>query len=289
MVSMFSTSQNRISEYFNKFGKSVFTFLELSNILIQNKLDWRLSKKIKVKKFIEELIKINKLKKIEFKFPHAQIYRYIWGETSIYKIGISLENNSYFSHHTAMYLHNLTNQVPLSIYVNIEQTPKKNIESQLKQENIDRAFSCAPRITKNITTYKGFTIFLLNGKNTGRLGVIEVETPEKEILPVTNVERTLIDITVRPVYSGGVVQVLEAYKRAREKVSINKLVSMLKRIKYTYPFHQAIGFYLDKAGYQESQINLLKEQEIKYNFYLAYQMIETEFSEKWKIFYPKGF
>ena len=34
---------------------------------------------------------------------------------------------------------------------------------------------------------------------------------------LTNIERTLIDIAVRPVYSGGVFEVLKAYRLAKDK------------------------------------------------------------------------
>ena len=45
-------------------------------------------------------------------------------------------------------------------------------------------------------------------------------------LAITNIERTLIDATVRPLYSGGVYEVFEAYRRAAEHISVNKLAAM---------------------------------------------------------------
>jgi hypothetical protein len=39
--------------------------------------------------------------------------------------------------------------------------------------------------------------------------------PEALGIPVTNLERTLIDITVRPDYAGGVQNVLDAFRIAR--------------------------------------------------------------------------
>ena len=143
-------------------------------------------------------------------------------------------------------------------------------------------------MTNNIAIFGDQKIFLLNGKNTGRLGVEEFQSNGK--IAVTNVERTLIDISVRPFYSGGISQVLNAYKLAKEKdVSINKLTSLLEKISHIYPYHQVIGFYLETAGYKESQIELLNRFEIKYNFYLTYNMKETEYSPKWRLFYPKEF
>ena len=84
---------------------------------------------------------------------------------------------------------------------------------------------------------------------------------------------------------------LEAYKRAAEKkVSINKLVAMLRKMNHIYPYHQAIGFYLQHSGaYSKSQIALLKRFEIEYDFYLTYNMKDKEYSKEWKLYYPKNF
>ena len=77
---------------------------------------------------------------------------------------------------------------------------------------------------------------------------------------------------------------------AIERISINKLSAMLKKLNFTYPYHQAIGFYLEKAGvYSESQIKIIEKFQRKYDFYLTHQMKDVEYSEKWKLFYPKGF
>ena len=83
---------------------------------------------------------------------------------------------------------------------------------------------------------------------TNNLGVIFFKDREGGSIPTTNIERTLIDIAVRPVYSGGVFEVLKAYKMAKDKVSINKLAAYLKKIGYVYPYHQVVGFYLEKSG-----------------------------------------
>jgi hypothetical protein len=64
---------------------------------------------------------------------------------------------------------------------------------------------------------------------------------------------------------------------------------MLKKIDYTYPYHQVIGFYLEISGaYRESQIALMRKQEMMYDFYLMHKMEKPEYSSKWKLYYPKG-
>jgi predicted transcriptional regulator of viral defense system len=108
-------------------------------------------------------------------------------------------------------------------------------------------------------------------------------------LPYTGLERTIIDITVRPNYAGGAFAVLETYKRALEqRLSINKLVATLDKINYLYPYHQSIGFLLEKAGYTNNQLSLLKSKPKEFDFYLDYNMRETAYSSDWRLYYPKG-
>lgn len=125
--------------------------------------------------------------------------------------------------------------------------------------------------------------------STGGLGVIQIKGLLGEKIDVTNIERTMIDITVRPVYSGGVSEVLKAFKLAYPSLSVNKLASLLEQLNYTYPYHQAIGFYLEKAGvYNDSQINLLRKYDMSYDFYLTHQMKRMSYTRTWRLYYPKG-
>jgi hypothetical protein len=72
-------------------------------------------------------------------------------------------------------------------------------------------------------------------------------------------------------------------------VSIKKLIEMLEKLNYAYPYHQAIGFYMDKSGYyDETSLNLLRKKGLKYDFYLDYDIKEMKYSPEWRIFYPKN-
>ena len=74
---------------------------------------------------------------------------------------------------------------------------------------------------------------------------------------MTNVERTLIDITFRPVYAGGVLEVLKAFTQAKRQVTTKNLLKLLEEMDYAYPYHQAVGFYLESSGtYSEVDIKL---------------------------------
>lgn len=105
----------------------------------------------------------------------------------------------------------------------------------------------------------------------------------------TDLERTLIDATVRPAYCGGVAEVLGAYRTAKDRLSVNRLSAYLKRLAYVYPYHQAVGFYLERAGYTAAQLDLLRQMPRDFDFYLANAMKQTDYDDAWRLFYPKGF
>lgn len=129
---------------------------------------------------------------------------------------------------------------------------------------------------------------ILNGKHTGRVDVETAKTPTGQEVEVTSLERTLIDITVCPAYSGGVPRVLKAYKRARGRVSISKLFALLDKFKYTYPYHQSIGFYLKRAHYSESDQLLAKASGVQFSFYLCRGLRNPAFDADWKIYFPQS-
>jgi predicted transcriptional regulator of viral defense system len=287
----FTIAKRDIVKYFDETPMKVFKYMEIASILKQNIEFWRLAKSTTVVRFIEQLKSTNKLRKYNYTFPNTNVSIFVWGdELSIYNIIAKINKDAYYSHYSALFLHNLTEQSPKAIYINVEQTPKPIYRNELHQKNIDMAFARKPRMTTNFTTYKDQRIFMINGKHTGQLGVIDMYLAYEIPIRVTNIERTLIDATVRPAYTGGVSQVLNAYKNAKEYVSINKLCSTLKKLDYIYPYHQAIGFYLSKSGvYKQNQIDLLKKFKIEKDFYLTHNMSEKDYSKEWKIYYPKGF
>jgi predicted transcriptional regulator of viral defense system len=185
-----------------------------------------------------------------------------------------------------MFVHDLIDQQPSVLYVNYEQSEKPKPTGELTQAGIDRAFRGKQRESTFAFHFRESRIVLLSGKNTNKLEAQEVSIP-KVTVRVTSVERTLIDITVRPTYGEGVNQVLEAYRRAKGKVSIPRLLTTLKKLDYVYPYHQAIGFYLDRAGYSDDLASL-KRLGMELDFYLAHNMRDKERDQSWRIYHPKG-
>jgi len=286
----FNIAKDDITELFEKQSKKTFSNADISIFLNTNRRFWRLGESLTTSKFIQLLLEHTKLKKHELHFHREKIVIYSWSDISVFELALSIKSNSYLTHYTALFLHNLTEQIPKTIYVNLEQTKKPNLKSSLSQENINRAFSKPQRVSGNVAVLNDYKICRLNSKFTDKLGVISIKGIQGETLLATDIERTLIDSVVRPAYSGGVFEVLNSFIRAKDKVSINKMAAMLKKLDYIYPYHQAIGLYLERAKvYDDSQIRLLRKFDFKYDFYLTHQMRETEYSKEWKIYYPKGF
>jgi hypothetical protein len=278
-----------IAKFFDEYQQKIFDSSGIKRILDKNRSFWRLAKNMSYSDFIDYLVEKTKLKEHVFDFPYRPVVRYVWGDVPLYELILNLKPNSYLTHYTAMYFHDLTEQVPKTIYVNVEQEQKHRPKNTLVQERIDAAFKRPTRLSNNVAEYRGWTILMLNGMHTGNLGVIKMSGPDGEMLRITDVERTLIDIAVRPEYAGGIHEVLKAYRLAKDKVSVNKLVASLKKINYVYPYQQAVGFYLEKAGvYTQSQLDLVRRFDLKYDFYLMHGMKDSEYSSPWRLYYPKG-
>ncbi len=204
---------------------------------------------------------------------------------SPYHYAISIRNGTYLSHSSSMNLLGLTQQIPKVIYVNKEQSPKKKSFEPLTQESIDRAFLNQQRRSKYIFKIENYQIILLSGKSSNNAGV---EIDEVLNVPRTCLERTLIDITVRPRYAGGVFKVLEAFKSSIHDIDYSKILAYLNQLDYKYPYHQSIGFYLERAGVKASKLKLFSDLGIKYNFYLDYAIASPMFDNSWRVYFPLG-
>ncbi len=280
-------SKKKIISTLNNYNKNVLTILDLSQILKNNKNSWGIAKVTTNHDFISFLKENKILDEIEIQLPTRLTSRYTFKNATKYEIALSIRKNSYLSHYSALFIFGLTDNVVKNVYTNLEQSRKpQSSKNNLLQENIDKAFNRPMRTTNNIALLPKYNVYLLNGKNLRDLEVIDYSF-NNVVLPVTSIERTLIDIAIRPNYSGGVNEVLKAFKMAKGKISVNRLVATLTKMKYIYPYHQIIGFYLEKTGYDKSLLKLIEKIEIKYKFYLTYQIKNKEFSKKWNLYYPK--
>lgn len=288
--------QRKALEFFKASEKHVFTRKELFEILNANRTDLSAPLSLSGTRFLNFLHQDGDLRKVEIAAEprvnqddqaYKSFIRYTWGDASALEVAMSLRSRSYLTHATAVFLHGLTNQIPRTVYANKEQTPKPS-GGVLTQEGINRAFANNPRTSNYIFRYQDYRIVLLSGKNTSRLEVISDKGPSDESIEVTGLERTLVDITVRPTYAGGVFEVLEAFRAARAKLSVGTLIATLRKLDYVYPYHQAIGFYMERAGYDNKLLDRVRSLGLNFDFYLSNKMPDALFNSSWRIYYPKG-
>jgi hypothetical protein len=284
------SAMEKLESFFRSLPQTIYWPSELAAIFQKHRSLWKLPHEMTFPSFVTWLQQKRKLTKIRLTSPrYPEIMRYAWGlRPSPVLVALSTKRESYFSHGSALWVHGIGGN-GTELYVNQEQREKPpNDASSLTQESVNRVFKNNQRQTKLIYQYEKERITIVNGKHTNRLGVVPRVAPTGEPVEVTCIERSLIDATVRPVYAGGVSGVLAAFKAARSKVSIKKLVTLLETLDYTYPYHQAIGFYLKRSGYSGREQELLRKMGFALDFYLSHGIKDPQLDGDWRCFYPRG-
>jgi hypothetical protein len=281
----------RIIDHFDGLDDKIFKPSQIVGIFIEMHAEWNLAKATHSGDFIAFLTEQGHLQSLEFPFPYRSEHRYTWRTVPFLEVLMTLKAGAYFSHLTAAQMHHLADQAPKTIYINHEQRPHV-AKRDLAQGRIDAAFQRAPRVSNNYVDHGSVQICLVNGMHTGQLAVIEhtVDLPPYGAgrVRLTSLERTLIDLAVRPAYAGGASAVLEAFRLARDRLSVERLLAVLQKMNFVYPYHQAIGFYLESAGYEAQAVAPLRELPIDYDFYLMHEMQDPEYNTRWRLHVPKA-
>jgi hypothetical protein len=281
---------HKIASHFDSSKVSVYRSSDLAALQLEHSEDWNVPANMGRETFRKWLLQESALIEIKLKsrfYPH--LTRYTWGDNvPPVSIALSIKPFSYCSHGTALWVNGLGGMAD-QIFVNAEQAEKSSERPILTQVGIDRAFRNQQRMSKLIYSIKGVRITLLSGKQSGRLDVHPANTPLGNPVEVTSVERTLIDVTVRPGYAHGPASVLRAFQLARGMISVRKMCNLLQKLDYTYPYHQAIGFYLKRAGYPSSDCRMLARFGKEFDFYLCHGLRSPAFDPEWKIFIPNEF
>jgi hypothetical protein len=179
MPSRLQIAKPDIIKYFDSLPSRVFENSDISTIVQEQRAFWRLAQTTTAGKFISFLLKSGRLKMLVFNFRYRRITKYTWGDVPLYALLMSLKPGCYLTHYTAMFFHQLTDQVPKVININVEQSPKRRYaSSELSQDRIDLAFKNPTRMSSNTAEYEGHKIRMLNGLHTGNVGVIEMPGPE---------------------------------------------------------------------------------------------------------------
>lgn len=267
---------------------AIFSKNDLQEIALRHLPDVGSTQKALIKgQLLRYLWETEMLKEVKFAFPSRSETRFVYGDITPYELAQSLKPNAYLVHRVAMFMNGLCDDHD-TIHINVEQSKDHHRNSaSLTQEGIDRAFRNKVRTSNEIAQAEGITVCITHGQKTNLLGVDTRTVKFGKDLRVTNLERTLIDITVRPVYAGGATEVLAAYRRASATVSIERLEETLRKMNFVYPYHQAIGFYMERSeSYSERQLEIFRKYPRLFDFNLDYRLQSPSYDEEWRLFYP---
>lgn len=203
----------------------------------------------------------------------------------------------FFSFYTAAYVHGLTLNVPRSIYVrqeNSKKLPDKRENISFDQKVVDKSFTRNPRISNTNVDFffnnREYRIIKTETQDMESIGIEQFDYLGNEF-EVTSIERTLIDISVHPHYSGGPGEVLKIFKNAKNKINFVTMAEIFNKYNLKYPYERRILFYMKRTGYDrrcikkfEENIQINKNLELK--FYLNNQITQPKFDEELGIYYP---
>ena len=214
---------------------------------------------------------------------------------SPYGVAWGLCRNGYFSNLTSMYFHTLTNQVPKTVNMAIENIgdySSRKSGVMLSDHDIFSSFVKQPRSNRNLYWFSDHTILLTERVKKGDAGV-DVVTATNKIVPkgsrVTSLERGLIDAVVHPQYNGGIRSVVEFYQEGAKHLNVGKLLKIYKALDFRYPYWQAIGFLCDKTGASKAAHEIADHFRARNKFYIDHLAKDSwAFDSHWQIFYPKG-
>ncbi len=263
----------------------VFTPDDLAGLFHEHRTRWRWSASFSG--FLDFMFINTSLHQLNLKSERrGSAWRYTWGEPRVYELALSLARRAYLSHGSALVLHGLA-APSKTVIVNSEQSPKPEPPGPLMQHAIDAAFKRSQRVSTHAYVLGEKRFLILNGKHTGSFGVTLRQAPDGSSIPTTGLERTLVDIVVRPEYAGGPHQILRAYTDAKPLIDISLLVETLQRLGHKYPYRQCVGFFLKLAGFDSALLKVFKEPSMDFDFYVAHALDAPLYDPEWRVYFPR--
>lgn len=214
--------------------------------------------------------------------------KYWTSGSSIEGFACNIQEGGYLSYFSALVKHELTQQIPKTLFISVDRSQKnesRTSREDLEQENVDKAFSTTKRrSTESYQVNNTSLVIVRRPAFPNRIGIIE-----EKAVRYTDLERTLIDIAVRPDYSGGFFSISSAYKKAGQNIDVDKLYQYSESMDFIYPYQQLLGFYLNHfAGFNIDDLKLFSNRISHLDFYTTKNMLSFDNDLYWQINYPPG-
>lgn len=199
--------------------------------------------------------------------------------------------NMYYTNLSAIYIHELIDQKPLSHYLCKEVHSGSKGEYNYDEDMAKMTFRKKARVSSRYISYKDTRVYFLEKQNVKNIGVEEIKIKKKGLneyhIQCTDLERTFIDSIISPQYSGGVGVILTAFRKC--ELNLNNLLTYYREMDPVYPYWQKIGFILDLMGKDKESKNWKKffEGEPMKKFFIDREYrSDWLYNEKWAIYYP---
>lgn len=222
-----------------------------------------------------------------------EIYVFYPEEQNIYTIANGLEKNRYISHYSALHANQLILDQSGKIFLKRERKTT-SLRKDLNQKDVDISFSLPMRASSlvyNITwDKKEYSIILIEGTGNQKLGINKIYINDFSYFYCTDIERTLIDIVMRPRYAGSLDNIVIAFNNVKDDIDLEYLATILNTLNPMYPYENNIAFFMYAANYPLKKIDLflskINLKKVNYKFYLDYQMISKKYNEDFNVYYP---
>lgn len=154
-----------------------------------------------------------------------------------FEIATHLVTPSAISHFSAFHYHGLTDQIPQTVFA------------------MTLTGTALPRVVSGeLYAYRGVEYHYIQVKKAHFFGIEEVWMGEARV-PITNLERTLLDGLMKPKYCGGIQEVLSAYSSAQE-VNMSQLIEYVLRLDTSVA--KRLGWVLEHIGTDDQHLDSLQ-------------------------------
>jgi len=69
-------------------------------------------------------------------------------------------------------------------------------------------------------------------------------------------------------------------------VKTEEIAQILRGVEHSYPYHQAVGFLMGRAGFSKNGAKIFKTAGMNFDFYLEQKMEKPHYDPEWRVYYP---
>lgn len=276
--------------------KGVFNIRGFWKQLDKDRWMLRISNSVKKSTILRTLIDNQFLSELRLSFSSNQPPErwYLAANLNPYELLTLMRDKSYFIGEAALYLLGVIEKEPKYICARyIPETRGKSSKPekpQLTQEMINHSFVesewCA---YQSGAFYQDKYLHLSRNSNlVPKSELVECKLPNStRTALVVCLERAIIDVSLKPFIVGGVKEVINLYQMVSDKINVDKLLHTIYKLDFVYPYEQILGYYFDVSN-ACSKSDLKKFTVSGFDMYLDKKMINPNYSERWKVYFPSN-